>query len=53
MFILDKSEGFTKAGIERINESIRMFVWTLLGAQSRTRVEILNIGTGIDAQNNS
>ena len=50
MFILDKSEGFTKAGIERINESIRMFVWALLGAQSQTRVEILKIGTGFDAQ---
>lgn len=49
-FILDKSEGFTKAGIERINESIRMFVWALLGAQSQTRVEILKIGTGFDAQ---
>ena len=35
MFILDKSEGFSKAGIERINESIRMFVWALLGAQSQ------------------
>lgn len=50
MFILDKSEGFTKTGIERINESIRMFVWALLGAQSQTRVEILKIGTGFDAQ---
>ena len=49
-FILNKSEGFTKTGIERINESIRMFVWALLGAQSQTRVEILKIGTGFDAQ---
>ena len=45
-FILDKSEGFTTGGIERINESIRIFVWALLGAQSQTRVEIL----GFDAQ---
>ena len=50
MFILDKSDGFTQAGIERINESIRIFVWALLGAQSQTRVEILKIGTGFDAQ---
>jgi len=49
-FILDKSEGFTKAGIERINESIKIYVWTLLGAQSQTRVDILKIGTGFDAQ---
>lgn len=50
MFILDKSEGFTQSGIERINESIRIIVWALLGAQSQTRVEILKIGTGFDAQ---
>jgi hypothetical protein len=49
-FMLDKSNGFTHAGIERINESIRIFVWALLGAQSQTRVEILELGTGFDAQ---
>lgn len=49
-FILDKSEGFTKAGIECINESIKTYVWALLGAQSQTRVDILKIGTGFDAQ---
>ena len=27
-----------------------MFVWALLGTQSQTRVEILKIGTGFDAQ---
>jgi len=45
-FIINKSEGFTKAGVERINESIRMFVWSVLVAQSQTRVNIL----GFDAQ---
>ena len=49
-FMLDKSNGFTHAGLVRINESIRMFVWALLGAQSQTRVEILKVGTGFDAQ---
>jgi hypothetical protein len=49
-FILDKSEGFTKVGIERINESIRTYVWALLGSQSQTRSEIIKIGTGFDAQ---
>ena len=48
--MLDKSNGFTHAGLVRINESIRMFVWALLGAQSQTRVEILKVGTGFDAQ---
>ena len=49
-FILDKSDGFTKAGIVRINESIRTFVWALLGSQSQTRVNILEMGKGFDAQ---
>ena len=49
-FIPNKSKGFTKAGIERINESIRTYVWALLGAQSQTKVEILKVGTGFDAQ---
>jgi hypothetical protein len=49
-FILDKSEGFTKTGIERINESIRTYVWALLGSQSQTRSDITKIGTGFDAQ---
>ena len=49
-FMLDKSNGFTHAGLVRINESIRMFVWALLEAQSQTRVKILKVGTGFDAQ---
>ena len=49
-FILDDSKGFTKVGIERINESIRTYVWAILGAQSQTRVGILKTGTGFDAQ---
>ena len=31
-FILDKSEGFTRAGVERVNDSIRTYVWAILGA---------------------
>lgn len=49
-FFLDNSDGFTHAGVTRINESIRIFVWALLGAQGQTRVDILTIGTGFDAQ---
>ena len=50
MFILDKSEGFTKADVERLNDSIRTFVWAILGAQAQTRSNILKAGTGFDAQ---
>ena len=50
MFIPDKSEGFTQAGVERLNESIRTYVWAILGAQAQTRSNILKAGTGFDAQ---
>ena len=49
-FVLDKSEGFTQAGVERINDSIRTYVWAILGAQAQTRLNILKTGTGFDAQ---
>ena len=50
MFIPDKSEGFTQAGVERLNDSIRTYVWAILGAQAQTRSNILKAGTGFDAQ---
>ena len=49
-FVLDKLEGFTQAGVERLNESIRTYVWAILGAQAQTRSNILKTGTGFDAQ---
>ena len=49
-FVLDKSEGFTQAGVERLNESTRTYVWAILGAQAQTRSNILKTGTGFDAQ---
>ncbi|MCU7887053.1 MAG: hypothetical protein KZQ66_10435 [Candidatus Thiodiazotropha sp. (ex Lucinoma aequizonata)] len=49
-FILDKSDGFTQAGVERLNDSIRTYVWAILGAQAQTRSNILKAGTGFDAQ---
>ena len=49
-FILDKSECFTQAGVERLNDSIRTYVWAILGAQAQTRSNILKTGTGFDAQ---
>ena len=49
-FVLQKSEGFTQAGVERLNDSIRTYVWAILGAQPQTRSNILKTGTGFDAQ---
>ena len=49
-FILDKSEGFTRSGVERLNDSIRTYVWAILGAQAQTRTGILGTGTAFDAQ---
>ena len=48
--ILDNSDGFTRAGVERINDSIRTYCWAILGSQSQTRTNILGTGTAFDAQ---
>ena len=49
-FVLRSSEGFTRAGIGRINDSIRTYVWAILGSQAQTRANILGYGTSFDAQ---
>ena len=49
-FILDDSKGFTRAGVERINNSIQTYCWAILGSQSQTRTVILGTGTAFDAQ---
>ena len=49
-FILDKSQGFTAPGVERLNDSIRTYVWAILGAQAQTRSANLGAGTSFDAQ---
>ena len=49
-FILNKSDGFTHPGFERLNDSIRTYVWAILGAQAQTRTGILGAGTAFDAQ---
>ena len=49
-FVLEKSQGFTAPGVERLNDSIRTYVWALLGAQAQTRSAILGVGTSFDAQ---
>ena len=50
MFILDKSNGFTRPGVERINESIRTYCWAILGSQSQVKSDILGVGSAFDAQ---
>ena len=49
-FVLDKSSGFTQAGVARINDSIRAYVWAILGAQTQARSSILGTGKAFDAQ---
>ena len=35
--------------MERLNDSMRTYVWAILGAQAQTRSNILKTGTGFDA----
>jgi hypothetical protein len=50
-FMLQKSRGFTTAGIARINDSIRTFIYCVLGAQVQARTAIIGqSGTSPDAQ---
>ena len=49
-FVLDKGKGFTQPGIERLNDSIRTYVWCILSSQSQTRTNIVKSGTRFDAQ---
>ena len=48
-FIKDKTS-FTEAGIIKINETVRTFVFSLLGAQAQTKTSVLTPGTGLDAR---
>ena len=49
-FILDKSNGFTRPGVERINESFRTYCWAILGSQSQIKSDILGVGSAFDVQ---
>jgi len=50
-FLLKKSNGFTRAGIERLNDSIRTYIYCILGAQVQARTAIIGqSGTSPDAQ---
>jgi len=46
-FVCDYGQGFTQAGITRINDSIRTYVWAILGAQSQTRTFIVPTQGGV------
>jgi hypothetical protein len=48
--ILDNSQGFTRPGVERLNDSIRTYVWCLLGAQAQAKTGILGAGRAFEAQ---
>ena len=39
-----------QAGVARINDSIRTYVWSIVGAQSQARSSILGTGKAFDAQ---
>ena len=49
-FVLEISQGYTAPGVARLNDSIRTYVWAILGAQAQTRSGILGSGTSFDAQ---
>ena len=49
-FILNKSDGFTRPGVDRLNDSIRTYVWAILIAQGQTRTGILGDETAFDVQ---
>ena len=40
-FILEKSLGFTRAGVIRIDDSIKAYVYCILGSQTQTRSNII------------
>jgi len=49
--MLDQTQGFTHAGVERLNDSTCTYVWAILGAQDQERTPILGSGTAFTAQN--
>jgi hypothetical protein len=50
-FIPENGKGWTRAGVVRLNASIRTYVYCILGAQAQTRAPIVNAsGKSLDAQ---
>ena len=50
LFVLDKSWGFTTLSVEQLNDSIRTYIWEILGAQAQTCWGILGARTSFNAQ---
>ena len=49
-FMLDQTQGFTHAGVERLNDSIHTYVWAILRAQDQEWTPILGSGTAFTTQ---
>jgi len=48
--MLDQTQGFTYAGIERLNDNIRTYVWAIRGSQNEQRTPILGSAADFTAQ---
>ena len=50
-WIIDKSDGITKSGIEKLSESARDYAYLILTSQTSTRSQIIGFGASeFDAQ---
>ena len=50
LFMLNKSDGLTHPGVERLDDSIQTYVWSVLTAQVQIRTSILGTGAAFRAQ---
>ena len=50
LFMLNKSDGLTRPGVERLADSIQTYVWSVLTAQVQIRTGILGTGVAFRAQ---
>ena len=50
LFMLNKSDGLTRPGVERLDDSIQTYVWSVLTAQVQIRTGILGTGAAFRAQ---
>ena len=50
LFMLNKSDGLTRPGVERLADSIQTYVWSVLTAQVQIRTGILGTGAAFRAQ---
>ena len=50
-WIIDKLDGITKSGIEKLSESVSDYAYLILTSQTRTRSQIIGLGASeLDAQ---